>query len=310
MAKEHTYSPLVSVLIMTYKSAETILETLEGVKAQTYPNIELIISDDCSPDNTKEICREWLEKNGSLFIRTKILLAPQNTGVSANVNRAFYASAGVYAVPTAGDDILLPECVQIGVDYMASHPDALVAFGRVSGFGRSQEEIEEYINRCFDYTFFDLSAEEQYHRLLFKGNCVPAAASMYNMSLVKKYKISNDERIPMIDDYPKWMSITKRGIQLRFIDAELVKYRLSENSISTTCTPSVRAKQSSALIFIYYQFGPRIKSFKSPIKKLGEIRKYIHAANTAWGGWFWKSVMVVDWCFAKTLNLFGAKLKV
>jgi hypothetical protein len=114
----------------------------------------------------------------------------------------------------------------------------------------------------------------------------------------------------MVEDYPKWMSITKRGIQLRFVDKVLVKYRLSESSISTTTTPSLRAKQSSALIYIYYQFGPRIKSFKSPIKKIGEIRKYIHAANTAWGGWFWKSAKAVDWCMAKVLNMFGAKLKV
>lgn len=56
-------NPLVSIQVVTYNAAKTILETLESIKAQTYPPIELIISDDCSRDNTVEICREWVMDN-------------------------------------------------------------------------------------------------------------------------------------------------------------------------------------------------------------------------------------------------------
>ena len=45
-------TPLVTIAVVTYNSSQTILETLESVKEQTYKNIELIISDDCSSDNT------------------------------------------------------------------------------------------------------------------------------------------------------------------------------------------------------------------------------------------------------------------
>ncbi len=51
---------LVSIVVITYNSAKFILETLESSKAQTYKNIELIISDDCSTDNTVEICQQWI----------------------------------------------------------------------------------------------------------------------------------------------------------------------------------------------------------------------------------------------------------
>lgn len=302
--------PLVSVPVVTYNSAKTVIETLDSIKAQTYPNIELIISDDCSTDNTVTLCREWVEQNKSRFVRTEIIAVNQNTGVAGNCNRAEVACTGEWEKGIAGDDIMLPNCIQDCMNYVREHPDVIYVFGKMDGFGHPREEVDEYMNRCFDYSFFDLSAEEQYHRLVFKGNCIPAPALCVNREKSEALNIKNDERIPMVEDYPKWMNITKKGIKLYGLDKTIVRYRLSENSISTTTTPSLRTRQSSALIYIYYIFKPRYKSYKSPIKKLGEIRKYIYAANTAWGGWFWKSVITMDWCLAKFLNVFGAKLKV
>ena len=307
---EEKEQPLVSVTVITYNSSKTVFETLESIKAQTYQNFELIVSDDCSTDNTVEVCRKWIEQNKDRFVRTELLTVEKNTGVAGNCNRAEYACHGEWVKCIAGDDILMPNCVQDCMNYVAEHPYTIYLVGRMEGFGRTQEEVDEYMNRCFDYSIFDLSAEEQYQRLVFKGNCVPAPAVFYNKKRVQELNITNDERIPMVEDYPKWMNVTKKGVRLHGLDKTIVRYRLSESSISTTTTPSLRAKQSSALIYIYYIFSPRIRSFKSPIKKLGEIRKYIHAANTAWGGWFWKTMIGIDYVLAKTLNLFGAKLKV
>ncbi len=55
-------NPLVSIIVITYNSSKYVLETLESAKAQTYQNIELIVSDDGSTDNTIEICKIWIEK--------------------------------------------------------------------------------------------------------------------------------------------------------------------------------------------------------------------------------------------------------
>ena len=152
---------LVSVRVVTYNSSKTVLETLDSIKAQTYPNIELIISDDSSKDNTVEICREWLDKNGSRFARTELLTVPVNTGVSANINRSERACRAEWCKGIAGDDMLMPNCIADCMDYVAEHPDTIYLVGRMEGFGRSQEEVDEYMNRCFDYSFIDLTAEEQ-----------------------------------------------------------------------------------------------------------------------------------------------------
>ncbi len=306
---EKNNQPLVSVPVITYNSSGTIVETLDSIKNQTYRNIELIISDDCSTDNTVAICKDWIEKNKYRFIHTELIIVEKNTGVSANLNRAEARCHGDWIKGIAGDDILMPACIEEFIKYVGIHPSSHCIFSKMEGFGRSQEEVDDYMNRCFDYSFFTLTASQQYHRLVFNGNCVPAPAAFYSKEIVTSNICSNDERIPMIEDYPKWMNLTKSGVQLQFIDKILIRYRLSENSISTTSNPVYRAKQSISLIYIYYLFLPRFHYYKSPIKKLGEIRKYIYAANIAWGG-RWKFVLRIDTICAKCLNLLGCNIKI
>ena len=73
--------PLVSVPVITYNSSKTVLETLDSIYNQTYQNLELIVSDDCSTDNTVGICREWIEAHKKRFVRTELLTVEKNTGV-------------------------------------------------------------------------------------------------------------------------------------------------------------------------------------------------------------------------------------
>lgn len=59
---------LVSVIVMSYCSADTIVETLDSIKNQTYPRIELIITDDCSPDRTIQVVQDWIAVNKGLSL--------------------------------------------------------------------------------------------------------------------------------------------------------------------------------------------------------------------------------------------------
>ena len=59
---------LVSVIVITYNSSRYVLHTLESVHRQSFNDIELIVSDDCSTDNTFDLCREWLANYSDRFI--------------------------------------------------------------------------------------------------------------------------------------------------------------------------------------------------------------------------------------------------
>ena len=99
--------PLVSISVITYNSSKYVIETLDSAKAQTYQNIELIISDDCSTDNTVEICKNWINDNKERFVRTELITVKKNTGISPNCNRANNAANGEWIKEIAGDEIEL-----------------------------------------------------------------------------------------------------------------------------------------------------------------------------------------------------------
>lgn len=247
--------PLVSVTVITYNSSKTVLETLDSIKAQTYQNIELIVSDDCSTDNTIEICRNWIEQNKDRFACTKLLTIDKNTGVSANLNRAEAACQGVWVKGVAGDDMLMPNCVQNCIEYVTKHPDTIYLFGRIEVFGSSPEHCRQ-VENVFDYSFFSWTIEQQYERLVFGDNLVPAATVFYNRKRVVELGITNDERIPLLEDWPKWIVCLKKGVCFHFIDEVLVRYRLGGLSTGRSiCAEMSERKFASRLLFdCYYRY--------------------------------------------------------
>lgn len=99
--------PLISVVVLTYNSSKYVLSTLESIKRQTFTgDLELIIGDDCSSDNTVEICKRWLEGNKTRFASVQILVPPENQGTVANLNSCVKAATGLWIKAIGGDDIL------------------------------------------------------------------------------------------------------------------------------------------------------------------------------------------------------------
>jgi len=127
--------PLVSIIVITYNSSKYVLETLESAKAQTYQNIELIVSDDCSTDNTVEICQEWIAKNKERFVRTELITAEKNTGIPANCNRGVKSVQGEWVKLIAGDDALLPDCIEYYLFYIKKNGSSVNSMGNMTGVG-------------------------------------------------------------------------------------------------------------------------------------------------------------------------------
>ena len=256
----------LSIIVPVYNAEKFIQKCVDSIVNQTYQNIELIISDDCSTDNTVELCQYWVEENQERFVRAQIITSDLNTGVSANGNRGRDACQGEWIKGIAGDDLLTPNCIADCVEYVQQHPNIIYLFGKIEAFGANEEKNKYFSEHVFDYSFFNLDIEGQLERLVFEQNCVPASTCFYNRQKAIELGIRNDERIPLLEDWPKWIMILGKRVKLEFMDKVLVLYRIHEKSLSTSsCLSGQRSHLFYSTCTIVTQFG------KKEIKQMQQI---------------------------------------
>lgn len=260
----------VTVSVVTYNSSKFVIETLESIKKQTYPYIILQISDDKSTDNTIEICRKWIKENASRFVKAKIILPSHNTGITGNANRSLDNCETRYLKGIAGDDILLPNCIETYINYITQHRDSILVFSRPMLFGLTKKERDDYERDRFHYDFFTMTPEQQYEDLKV-GSKLPAATAFIDVHAFRELGIRHDERIPMLEDRPKWINAVWKGVRFDFIDEQLVGYRLRKESLSNG-NPTPRFYESTRLAYYYYYFEPQYK--KDPENAIRELVKY------------------------------------
>ncbi len=218
--------PLVTISVVSFNSEEFVLETLESIKNQTYPNIELIISDDGSQDKTVQIEKEWLKKNNKRFVNSKLITVESNTGVTANSNRALEASSGIWWKIIAADDILLSDCIEKFINFVIDHDEVDFVFGKQISFeGDFSNAALKKEELPFRALFFNnkISAKKQYSIItkLAQVGCAPA--SFVKTSILRKVGGFNP-RFPMNEDTPLYIMLTKSGVKLHYMD-EYVVYR-------------------------------------------------------------------------------------
>jgi glycosyltransferase involved in cell wall biosynthesis len=117
---QNAQQPLVTIIAISYNQEDYVEATLNSIKNQTYPNIQLIISDDGSKDNTKEIIHRWVKEYcpSAIFLDNEV-----NVGITKNLNRALPYIKGGYVKQIGCDDILLPDSVQMIMDKFAELPE-------------------------------------------------------------------------------------------------------------------------------------------------------------------------------------------
>lgn len=232
---EHNPNPLVSIIVITYNSAKFVLETLESCQAQTYNNIELIVSDDASQDDTVAICRQWLEVNKDKFVKTQLITVEENTGVSANLNRGVVACEGSWIKPIAGDDLLTFNCLTDFINYSEQLAEARFIFAKTKPFCKNKMYQPIYAPQ----EFIDRNAEAQHELLLKKGNCILGPVSFLNTKALKSIGMF-DQRIPLQEDYPLWLKLTHNNNKLYFADFLCSMYRIHEDSLTSSSFLGIR----------------------------------------------------------------------
>lgn len=221
--------PLVSVIVITYNSSKYVSETLDSIKFQTYENIELIVSDDYSTDNTVSVVEQWIKKNKDRFKTVVVVKTPVNTGIAPNCNRGLYKSKGEWVKLIAGDDLLLQECIADNINYIKENNEARIIFSRMSLL-KDGKILELSYPLNWQLNFFATDAIEQNKLLVFK-NHVWVAPAAFMRRVINNKPVKFNEKYPFCEDYPLWLELTASGIKLHYFDKNTVLYR-QESSIT------------------------------------------------------------------------------
>ncbi|GAA5786465.1 glycosyltransferase [Chitiniphilus shinanonensis] len=215
--------PLVSVCISSYNHAAYIGECLESVLAQSYPNVEIVVVDDASPDETATIIRYYAERHPD---RLRLIALEENLGPTRAPNLAFQAARGEFIALLGSDDRMLPDRLAKQVEYLLHHPDTVAVFTEVSPIDEHGEPAPHLaqIDALFNQPIYHL------RRQLLAGNMLNAPSAMIRAADLHALG-GYSPLLRYVQDYDLWVRLLLRG-ELARLPERLTDYRVHGRNLS------------------------------------------------------------------------------
>lgn len=232
--------PLVSVIIACYNAEKYIDICLDALCRQTYPNIEIIVCDDASKDNSWPILNSWAEKDS----RVKILKNAQNLFSAATRNRCFEQAHGDYFAIQDIDDISKPNRIEVLLNEILSDDVDFVSSG-VDNFDQDPSVItsQTFHKTVYPSKYNFLWGVSFFHpATLFKKECIQKVGG---------YRVAKETRRGQ--DYDLFMRLYASGYRGKNLKQSLYLYRLDAANIkrrdfsSTIDEFTIRRKNYSKL---------------------------------------------------------------
>jgi glycosyltransferase involved in cell wall biosynthesis len=227
--------PFVSFIVLAYRQEKFIREAVQSALAQTYENLEIVLSDDRSPDQTFQIMAEVANhyKGSHRLILNR---NPENLGLAGNLNRAVQLASGDLLVLQGGDDISLPARTSRLVQrWVSDQPRRDLVYSDAIRIAADGSVLQQQIPPLPMATLEEVARG----KFFLVGGCVAA----YSRSLFEKYGPLNSN--VQYEDYV----LTFRallGAGCAFIDEPLIYYRVHENSIVQSTLKAGKTRRAAA----------------------------------------------------------------
>jgi len=211
--------PLLSVAVVVYNQEKYISQTLDSIIDQEhdYP-YEIVIGDDCSTDDTRNILQKYREKHPETI---KLLLNEKNTGLKKNTYNVYGNCSGKYIMQCDGDDYWLPGKINIQISFMENNPLAGMCCGQALFlYGNNRFVSNPFRGKI---TFNELIA----------GNPIPALTACFRNILLQKYieEINPLEKNWLTEDYPVWLWLAHNS-KIVFLDNNFGVHRCLQGTLS------------------------------------------------------------------------------
>lgn len=250
---------MVTCVIPTYKQMDYLMDSIESVMIQDYPNIELIITDDASENFDIKLVKEYIGRNNrGNIVNSEIIVNKKNVGTVRNMNGALKQAHGEIIIPLAADDIFYDEQVITNiVKRFEKNGCEIMSCSRLMFSNDMSQEIRlmphvgyrNYIKKHMN------TAEMQYKQMAFGRlfEFASGAALYYKTSLIKKLGWY-DERYTLWEDGPLLAMCARNGVKIDMAyDIVSIKYRAG--GISTKNKNNIPSKiQKDYCNLIKYEY--------------------------------------------------------
>lgn len=220
---------LVSIIIPVFNNQSTVEETVASVLAQDYDNLEIILVNDGSTDNTQKILEKLADQHENIQLYNK-----GNEGVSASRNYGFRHSHGKYVVFLDADDLLVNTFVSECAYVMDNQPTLSVVYTQVQFFERQ--------SGIFKLPKLD------FQRLL-TGNCLTVTA-MIRAEMFESVDMY-DEKLSYVEDWEFWIRLLHKYPYFYKIEKPLFLYRRRDSQDSATDLNEKNESFIDASLYVY-----------------------------------------------------------
>jgi len=252
---------LVSVLIPVYNSSKFLDEAVKSIICQTYANIEIIITDDGSTDDSLDVIRRYKDN------RIKLITHEKNQGLIFTRNEAVAMAQGEYIAFLDSDDISSPDRIEKQLKFLEENTD----FGMT---GSWVQMIDEKGNRLNDSLKFPAKPEEIPVILLFK-NYFTTSSIMVRKSCLPDQPFDPD--FPIAEDYNLWVKIAEKH-KVWNLPEVLTYYRVHEENIHKVFRQKMQdmdvLQLSKQLSKLDTDFSEQEKQFFYLIGKIDNTEEY------------------------------------
>ena len=259
---------LVSVFLPYYNDQNFIFDSIKSILNQSYTNIELILLNHASSDNSREIAHSFKD-NRIVHIDMDI-----NNGAGGGIlfEKMLNASKGKYIKVFCADDVMHCDCITYAVKYMENNPDKDFAFGSVRCIDQDSKHMDINFFETYGFNKKNSNIDEL---ILYKngiGHCPYPACIFKRSSLVN---INFDKVSIMEFDMSLYLELLIAGGNIGFFEDTACYYRIHEGQISRDGgTDRIKNINKLELVFFFNIFY-KIKSINI-LKKVFFDSKYIH----------------------------------
>jgi len=214
---------IISIVTPNFNCERFIAQTIESVLAQTYPDWELIIVDDCSTDNSYQIALAYAEKDK----RIKVIRNEKNSGAAISRNNALDFAKGEYIAFLDSDDLWEPYKLEKQIEFMQKN-DCDFCFSRYDLIDEENFPLRKTAR---------IPEKLSYYKLLHHDfiGCLTAIYRRGFAEDIRSFNIKNN------NDYGLFLQVVKRAKKARGIKEVLAHYRIRKSSISRNKFKKVKA---------------------------------------------------------------------